>query len=117
MLSRFLFKQKTAYDIQVAVAVEVGRHRGAGPRQKADGVMFKFEIAFILEPLDAVPGTRAWRQVIKSVPIRVEDVYQAVLVQVDEPDAAAAVVFVGAAPNQVRLEVSVTIVFEDVDLL
>ena len=69
-------------DIQMAIAVEVGRHRGAGPREKADGVMFKFEIAFILEPLDAVPGTRAWRQVIKSVPIRVEDVHQSVLVQV-----------------------------------
>src|ERR1039457_2912485 len=89
----------------------------AGPREIADGVMFKFEVAPIFEPLDAVPRPRARGQVIEGIPVGVQDVHQAVPIEVYQPDAAAAVVFVGAAPNQVRLEVSMSIVLKNVDLL
>src|ERR1019366_7018720 len=104
-------------DVQIAVAVDVGRNRGAGPREKADGMMFELEIALIFQPLDAVPWTWARRQIVESIPIGEQDIHSSVLVQVDQPDTAAAIVFVGAAPNQVRFEISVAIVFEDVDFL
>src|ERR1035437_6589129 len=103
-------------NIQIAVTVEVGRHRGAGPREIADGVMVKFEVAPIFEPLDAVPRPRARGQVIEGIPVGVQDVHQAVPIEVYQPDTAAAVVFVGAAPNQLRLEVSMSIVLKNVDL-
>lgn len=73
-----LFPEVIATDggnIQIAIAVKIGCDRGAGTRQKTDGVMLEFEITLVFEPLDAVPRTWAWRQVVKGVSIRVEDVH------------------------------------------
>src|ERR1035441_1000520 len=62
-------------DIQIAIAVEVDRNGGAGPREKADGMMLELEIALLFEPLDAVPGSWAWGQVVEGIPIGEQDVH------------------------------------------
>src|SRR4051812_32067265 len=75
-------------------------------------------VAGILQPLHTVPGpgTRC-RSRAKAVAIGIENIRSAVAVQIAQADAAAAVIFIGRAPDALRAELACALVFKIIDFL
>ena len=95
--------------------IDVGRLGVDGPAQVADAMEPEFQVAQVLQPLHPVPRPGMRREVVEGVPVRVEDIGVSVLVQVDQPHAAGAVVLVVGDEDLPRLETAFPVPLEHVD--
>ena len=69
-----------------------------------DSVVYEFQSAFVLQPLDPVPGPWTGGNVVERVPIGVENIRIPIQIQVNNGDAAASEILVGGPVDQPGLE-------------
>ena len=104
------------HNVEVSVAVEIGRLRARRAGDVADPVIGERHPAGVLEPLQAVPTASGGGGVVEGVAVAVDHVGIAVAVEVGQRDPARAEVLVAGAEDSYGREVACAVVHVHVDL-